>query len=361
MQQDNDGGSQQAFGSLPGSPNPDSGTPTSRRQFLALAGAGTAALVLARDSNGWAANRPGLRSFNSATVTDGVQQFHSRPDLLPPQVVIDRRSSGVLAGSIVTEVHGGASQSGPLIFDQHGRIIWFNPLSPQPSAEHRAFNVQVAKYDGKPVLAWFEGAVVAAHGQGAYQIVDTRYRPVAQVQAQGGYIGDLHEFVITPQGTALFTCYAPAQEQIRVRGRCRRSRTGTASSRRSTSPPASSCSSGAATNTSRLDYSYIASGARLGGDWDYFHINAITIDPVDQNLVISSRNTATLYKVNRKTGRVMWRMGGKHNQFHMGPGHALRVPTRRQNVARRRDDGVRQRGRATALWAAIPGAHARGR
>jgi outer membrane protein assembly factor BamB len=320
MQHHNGGGSQRASDARPGLPQPDSGTPTTRRRFLALAGAGTAAVVLARDSSSWAANRPGLRSFNSTTVSNGVQQFHSRPDLLPPQVVVDKQANGQLAGSIVTEVHGGASQSGPLIFDQHGRIIWFNPLSPQPTAEHRAFNVQVAKYDGKPVLAWFEGAVVAAHGQGTYQIVDTRYRPVAQVQAQGGYVGDLHELILTPQGTALFTCYAPAQGKVLVNGVMEAVPYWCGVVQEVDIATGKLLFQWRSDQHVPLDYSYIGPGVRLGGYWDYFHINAITIDPADQNLVISSRNTATLYKVNRKTGRVMWRMGGKHNQFRRGKG-----------------------------------------
>ena len=40
-----------------------------------------------------------------------------------------------------------------------------------------------------------------------------------------------------------------------------------------------------------------------GWVWDYFHVNAISIDPSDGNLVISGRNTCACYKVDRKTGR----------------------------------------------------------
>ena len=334
MDDRSDGGSNGAI--TPGSTRPDSGVRSTRREFLAAAGAGTAAVLLARDSNGWAATRPALRSFNSTTVAKGVQQFRSRPDLSPPQIVIDKPASGQLPGLIVTEVHNGASQSGPLIFDQHGRIIWFEPLSPQPSAQHRAFNVQVTKYQDKPVLAWFQGAVVSAHGQGSYQIVDSRYRQVAQVQAQDGLMGDLHELILTPQGTALFTCYGQAHGKVRFHGAVE------------TVPYWFGVVQEVDIATGKLlfqwrcdehvplSYSYVGPGARLGGYWDYFHLNAIAIDPTDQNLVISSRNTSTLYKVNRKTGAVMWRMGGKHNQFHMGPGTRFAF----QHNARMWPDGV---------------------
>ncbi len=54
------------------------------------------------------------------------------------------------------------------------------------------------------------GAVVSAHGQGHYEIYDEKYHRVAQVYAGNGYQGDLHEFLLTEQGTALFTAYGEA-------------------------------------------------------------------------------------------------------------------------------------------------------
>ena len=50
------------------------------------------------------------------------------------------------------------------------------------------------------------------------------------------------------------------------------------------------------------------------------HMNSISIDPSDGNVVISGRNTCACYKVNRKTGQIMWRLGGKHSDFQMGAG-----------------------------------------
>ena len=63
----------------------------------------------------------------------------------------------------------------------------------------------------------------------------------------------------------------------------------------------------------------LPSAARRPADpWDYFHVNAITIDPTDNNLVISGRNACACYKVDRSTGRVIWKLGGKHSDFRMG-------------------------------------------
>jgi outer membrane protein assembly factor BamB len=48
--------------------------------------------------------------------------------------------------------------------------------------------------------------------------------------------------------------------------------------------------------------------------WDWFHINAVHLD-TDGNLLVSSRNTWTVYKVNRHTGKIMWELGGKQSSF----------------------------------------------
>ncbi|HLH14289.1 MAG TPA: arylsulfotransferase family protein, partial [Solirubrobacteraceae bacterium] len=52
---------------------------------------------------------------------------------------------------------------------------------------------------------------------------------------------------------------------------------------------------------------------------DYFHINSISLDR-DGSLLTSSRNTWTVYKIDAHSGRIVWRLGGKHSSFRMGAG-----------------------------------------
>jgi hypothetical protein len=47
---------------------------------------------------------------------------------------------------------------------------------------------------------------------------------------------------------------------------------------------------------------------------DYIHTNSICVD-IDGNLIISSRNLNEITKINRQTGELIWRLGGKKNQF----------------------------------------------
>jgi hypothetical protein len=53
--------------------------------------------------------------------------------------------------------------------------------------------------------------------------------------------------------------------------------------------------------------------------YDYFHINTIQ-DTGDGDLLIGARNTWSVYKVSRKTGKIRWRLNGKKSDFTMGPG-----------------------------------------
>jgi hypothetical protein len=54
--------------------------------------------------------------------------------------------------------------------------------------------------------------------------------------------------------------------------------------------------------------------------WDYAHLNSIDVDVNDGNLLVSSRNTHTVYKVDRNSGEIIWRLGGGRSNFSIGPG-----------------------------------------
>ncbi len=49
---------------------------------------------------------------------------------------------------------------------------------------------------------------------------------------------------------------------------------------------------------------------------DFCHLNSLEFD-TDSNLLISSRNMDEITKIDRHTGEIIWRFGGKHNQFQL--------------------------------------------
>ena len=54
-------------------------------------------------------------------------------------------------------------------------------------------------------------------------------------------------------------------------------------------------------------------------DLDYVHFNSMIIDPSDNNLILSFRHTSAICKIDRKTGEIIWRLGGKNDDFGLTP------------------------------------------
>ena len=71
------------------------------------------------------------------------------------------------------------------------------------------------------------------------------------------------------------------------------------------------------------------------GAYDYFHINSLVADQ-HGNLLISARNTWALYDDQPRTPAAsLWRLGGRHSTFALGPG----VPFAYQHNAQWLADG----------------------
>jgi hypothetical protein len=143
-------------------------------------------------------------------------------------------------------------------------------------------------------------------------ILDSSYREVARVRAGRGRSADLHEFVLSPEGTALITCYPPTvQKNLSAVGGPDRG-----SVLQSIIQEIDVASGRVLLEWRSLDHIGLAES--YGGDYDPVHVNSIDVTP-DGNLLISARHTWALYKLERRRGRVIWRLGGKRSDFRVGP------------------------------------------
>src|SRR6476469_3658451 len=137
----------------------------------------------------------------AAERAQDTRHFVSRPDLHPPTLSVTHRGK-TAPGHLFLAPSSGAGQRGVLIVDETGEPVWFHPTTPQT-----AMNFRTGVLHGKPVLTWWEGKALSGLGTGTHVILDDSYRVIARVPAGGGRQSDLHEFLITPQNTALLTSY----------------------------------------------------------------------------------------------------------------------------------------------------------
>ncbi|MGH3144755.1 MAG: arylsulfotransferase family protein [Rubrobacter sp.] len=219
----------------------------------------------------------------------------------------------------------GPGQDGCLILDNTGQVVWFRPV---PTEAMDVMDFKMQRYGGMDVLTWWEGEHTG-YGRGEYVMVDGEYREVGRVRAADGYAGDHHEFLISPQDTALFDIYGRLPVDLSPYG----------------GAPDGSVLEGVIQELDvesgevlfewhsldhvGIDESYVAS------PYDYFHINSIAVAD-DDNLIVSARNTWTVYKIDRKSGEVIWRLGGKKSDFEV----ELEARTRFQHDARPQPDGT---------------------
>ncbi len=59
---------------------------------------------------------------------------------------------------------------------------------------------------------------------------------------------------------------------------------------------------------------------------DWTHANAVTIDPLDNNYLVSLRGFCQILKISRTTGDVIWRLGGKDSDFTFINEHPENAP-----------------------------------
>jgi hypothetical protein len=245
------------------------------------------------------------------------QSFVTQPRLQPPTVHVNAASPAAAPGDIFLTTNSGRGQNGAMILDGAGRLVWFQPAAKGDSVT----NLQVASYEGKPVLAYWQGHIDLGVGFGSDQILGTNYKPVASVHAGNGYLADLHELQITPQGSAYLSAYTLVRADLSsVHG----------------------SGDGALQDAvvQQIDiktglvmfewhaYGHVAVNDSYANDprdpnrpWDFFHMNSISTDPWgDGNFLISSRNTWAAYEISHQSGSVLWRLGGRKSSFRMGAG-----------------------------------------
>jgi hypothetical protein len=308
-----------------------------RRRFLAAASAGAAYLALTgtvgsetpeRSSKVRSSRTPGVKPLPGVPFPpDGVWAFRSRPDLKAPavEVATEARAETAPGYIFVAPEKGGAGKGGSMIIDDRGQVVWFHPLR---GPYGRAMNFETQTYQGRDVLTW-------GQTPGEYKIFEDSYREIARFTAANGYDGDHHEFLLSPQDTALITIYNAVPQDLSSVGGVKDSVAIQGIVQELDINTGEVLFEWRSIEHVALEETYVRPSEDHYPGIDYFHLNSIDIEP-DNNLLISARETSAVYKIDRKTGEVMWRLGGKNSDFEMGEGTHFAF----QHDARRLPDGT---------------------
>jgi hypothetical protein len=282
------------------------------RTSLNIAGAsrGNFRFTVANPAGGVQYKRAGA----ARRVSGDVLGFHSRPDLQPAAIRVTKRAR--LPGDIFLTPWYGPVSDGPMIVDANGGLVWYDPVP----AGQRASDFRVQRYLGKPVLTWWQGLSGSGLGRGKDLIFDTSYRQIAAVNGANGFPTDLHEFQITSLNTAIITTYQPVYwDDSAVKGGIKRQIVLDSVVQEIDIPTGLLLYQWDSLDHVPVTDSYVRPPQHANNPDDYFHLNSVDVD-TDGNLVVSGRNTWGIYKINRHTGALIWRLGGKHSSFKLTSG-----------------------------------------
>jgi hypothetical protein len=252
------------------------------------------------------------------------QHFLSEPDIAPPKVAVTQ-SDAALEGDIFLDplpapiIHPGGAKllefervgpDGLMILNPAGQLVWWHQLSDQEAAGA----LELVSYEGKPALSWWQGRVTeVANGEGEGIIVNAAYEKVATVLAGNGYRSDIHEFHVTPSGSAWIDAYS---------GVC------TPTCSEADPPVQDGVIQEIDIHTGLVMWEWHAMSQVPPGDsevppaagvWDAYHLNSVQLLP-ENRMLVSMRDTCAIYEIDENTGSIIWTLGGKQNQFTFANG-----------------------------------------
>jgi len=266
--------------------------------------------------------------FASAVASTGSAIFAASPALAdttptaPPPVTVLTGAASQADGDIFISPFGDQSTyaNGPEILSNTGKVIWFHAVP----AGQEASDFRAQRYQGRPVLTWWQGTGLGGLAAGTDYIYNDHYHQIAEVQAGNGYSADGHEFLITPWNTALILIYTTATANLTSIG----------------GPANQTVIDGIVQEvdikTGKVLFQWNSADhvpygeseqplpASASTPWDWFHINAVHVAR-NHDLLIDARNTWTTYDVSTRTGKVQWQLGGKNSTFAVraAPGQTL--------------------------------------
>src|SRR5919112_1833463 len=146
---------------------------------------------------------------------------------------------------------------------------------------------------------------------------------------------DAHEFQLTPSGTALLMAYVPVPWDTSKLGGRRDGIVEDCVIQEIDVATGTLLFEWHALGAIPLGESYRPAPKKRNQFHDPYHFNSVALD-ADGDFIVSARHTSTIYKIDRETGKIAWRLGGKRSDFELGPEAKFNL----QHDARVQPDGT---------------------
>jgi hypothetical protein len=256
---------------------------------------------------------PASRLRPGRPTADGIgwctlerRRYRTLPELRPVDMCATRPASGSGRVFVTPRSHPERrrrDQHSVMMLSDRGEVLWY---SPRP---YVARDLKTVRYRGRRMLALYQWV---PQRRAYYGLLDRRYRTVKRIRPGNGYTINTHELQITPRGSAYLYAYQPVRlpgyatpvmdvviQEIDLR------------------------TGDVLFEWHALDHVPPSASYQLqpadDGTWDYFHGNSIEPPlPGRRTIVISARNTSAVYGIDRRTGAVLWTLGGRQDQFGLG-------------------------------------------
>lgn len=237
-----------------------------------------------------------------------VYQTHPEFTNLMP-ITVTTPAQGTADGfTFLTSTGLGIDAPPPALFilDDSGEPVY---IQPTPLGLN-ATDFKRQTIGGVPYLIYHTGVPINVWSNGSYYVLDQGYNLVDTWTIGNGYGADEHEMQLLDNGNALLLSYVPIPYDLSPYG-------GPLDGEivdiiiQEQDPSKNVIFEWHGSQHVPLTTTY---SSLTRSPVDYIHTNAIEMD-LDGNLLISNRNTSDIIKINRQTGDIIWRMGGKANEF----------------------------------------------
>ncbi|CAG7978213.1 unnamed protein product [Penicillium nalgiovense] len=200
---------------------------------------------------------------------------------------------------------------GPMILNPDGELVWtqWNGDTTQ--------DFKVQRYKGEDYLTYWQGDTTDGYGRGSWYMLDSTYTQKYMVSPTGVYDGDLHDFQITSNDTAILMIYDPILMDLSSIGGPELGWFYDGMFQEINLETGELLFQWRVSNFYHPSDSYCPigdSGQTRTSGYDHSHINSVDKDDQGRYLV-SMRHLHTVACIDGTTGDVLWSLGGKRNNF----------------------------------------------